>query len=639
MSHYEKAYNPPEDIQELRAKGLPWVVATCLLVIVVLSGVLFYFVAAAELSADINQSTVVPSIGYEVEFLDTESSPTQAYLPNLTSTKSSDDLTQDISTEWTSPPARSASRKFLHATVTCRNEYCAEIGRDVLIRGGNAVDSAIATVVCTGAVHPHASGFGGGLMMIIHKSENNETIVINAASSAPRSAKEETFLAYPSLAKLGFSSIATPGFLHGIWTAYKRFGSGKIAWQDLLMPTVNLLERGYPIDADFIAAVQNRFHELIAEKSMNPAYATLTEGTIFHDPVHSHFLRRLSLAADPSEFFYRGEISNQIIHEMKQRGGLLIKADLAGYETKIEKPHNIKLPNGFSIKGPTLPSSFLAIGIIVEIMMKISLDVNYLRDLLMAQRTALLRLEKSGDPDFAIYDPVVDTMGERRNNTLDDSDENFDEKDVNKLLRNLKKFLLSTNFWKQEDFVGSHINVIDREHLAVALGSTINNRFGSVRRFEKGGFLWNNAMSGFTIYDKEDSEDMHVNAVEGRKRPRTSMSPFMLFDANGKLLGCYGTTGSLNSILGISQVLLHYMLFDMDLKKSVDAPRIFATLEGAAFESGFQLNFLSELRAALSVNPMLLTDSVVHPLELLEDGTLLSVCDFRDGTDQCARGF
>ncbi|KIH50572.1 hypothetical protein ANCDUO_19350, partial [Ancylostoma duodenale] len=117
-----------------------------------------------------------------------------------------------------------------------------------------------------------------------------------------------------------YSSIGTPGFLHGIWTAYKRFGSGRISWQDLLQPSANLLERGYPVSADFVAAVQSRLHEIIAERSMNPAYDTLMEGTILREPVHSNFLRRLSTAADPIELFYRGEIANQIVYEMKHRG-------------------------------------------------------------------------------------------------------------------------------------------------------------------------------------------------------------------------------------------------------------------------------------------------------------------------------
>ncbi|VDM77427.1 unnamed protein product [Strongylus vulgaris] len=324
-------------------------------------------------------------------------------------------------------------------------------------------------------------------MTVVKFQASNETVVINSGSSAPRSVREETFLANPNLAKIGYSSIGTPGFLHGIWTAYKRFGSGRIAWQDLLLPTIHLLERG-----------------------------------------------RYSNRSD------------------------------------------------------------------------ISLDINYLVDLLAAQRSGLMRLEQIGDPDFAVSDPVKESLAERRNNSINDSEEEAEDVggvDINGLL------------WKlnHEDTVGSHINVIDNGHMAVSLSSTINEKFGSVRRFEKGGFIWNNAMSGFTIHDKEDSEDMHENSVEGRKRSRTSMAPLMLFNQEGQLIGSYGITGSLNSILGMSQVLLHRILFDMRL--------------------------LSEMRTSMSLDPLLLIDSVVHVLERSSNGTLKAVCDFRDDSDQCARGF
>ncbi|RCN49826.1 hypothetical protein ANCCAN_04069 [Ancylostoma caninum] len=165
----------------------------------------------------------------------------------------------------------------------------------------------------------------------------------------------------------------------------------------------------FPVSADFAAAVQSRLHEIIAERTMNPAYDTLTEGAILRDPVHSNFLRRLSTAADPIELFYRGEIANQIVYEMKHRGGLLTKTDLAGYEAKIELPHSTTLPNGYTIKGPASQSSFMAIGLIVEIMMgrysngsETPMDVSYLRDLLMAQRIGLVKLEQIGRPSSSI---------------------------------------------------------------------------------------------------------------------------------------------------------------------------------------------------------------------------------------------
>ncbi|KAK5967618.1 hypothetical protein GCK32_021744 [Trichostrongylus colubriformis] len=89
---------------------------------------------------------------------------------------------------------------------------------------------------------------------------------------------------------------------------------------------------------------------------------------------------------------------------------------------------------------------------------------------------------------------------------------------------------------KDQSSVGSHINVVDGRGNTVALSSSLNERFGSVRRSMKGGFVWNNEMSSFTMPDKEKSEDVHVNAIEGRKRPRTSMMPLMLFDYGGQVM-------------------------------------------------------------------------------------------------------
>ncbi|KJH51563.1 hypothetical protein DICVIV_02300 [Dictyocaulus viviparus] len=163
-----KAYNSDEGIQELRTKGFPWVVATCLLAVFMLSGVVFYFIITAETDKnDHTKNTVEDPSPIEVEFSETINILEKDGHSDLSTPKISRRKIEKISSEWPAP-VRSTRKKFLHAAVSCQNEFCAEIGRDVLIRGGNAVDSAIATVICTGAVHPHQSGFGGGMVMLVH---------------------------------------------------------------------------------------------------------------------------------------------------------------------------------------------------------------------------------------------------------------------------------------------------------------------------------------------------------------------------------------------------------------------------------------------------------------------------------------
>ncbi|VDO26513.1 unnamed protein product [Haemonchus placei] len=329
-------------------------------------------------------------------------------------------------------------------------------------------DAAIATVICEGGVRAHATGFGGGMVMLLHDRNKNETLVISAYSAAPRTATEETFVTNPALAEIGCS-------------AYK---------------------------------------------------LTITEGEIFRDLYHAAFLRRLAIARDPVELFYRGEIANQIVLEMKQRGGLLTKVDLASYETNIEKPIEVRLSNGYTLRGPQPPSSFTALSLLVDTMMSrfwsesnITMDASYLRELLKAQQLALSRLEELGDLEYMLNDPVTQVLQAPQNSTSYDASHEEKIADIRNLMWNLK----------DQGSVGSHINVMDGGGLAVALSSSLNERFGSVRRSVKGGFVWNNEMSSFTIPDKEKSEDIHVNAVEGRKRPRSSMMPLMVFDEAGQV--------------------------------------------------------------------------------------------------------
>ncbi|VDM55362.1 unnamed protein product [Angiostrongylus costaricensis] len=297
------------------------------------------------------------------------------------------------------------------------------------------------------------------------------------------------------------------------------------------MPSVYLVGRGgslgIPISRDFGGAIKDRFNEIISEKSMITTYnVLLSEGDVFVDHVHSEFLRRLSLSRDPVEMFHRGEVAYQIVYEMKDRGGLLTKLDLAGYEATVERAQETVLPNGFILKGPQSPSAFLAISLIVEIMMS--------------------------DPDFMPDEPIVNNLRLHHNETTGFLSE---EADVTNMMKNLND--------QSQSSVGSHINVIDRDGLAVSLSSSLNSKFGSIRRSPRGGFVWNNDMSAFNILDDEDAEEEHVNGVAGRKRPRTSMAPFMLFDDRGQLLSSFGITGSVNSILAGAQVLLNNILFNM----------------------------------------------------------------------------
>ncbi|KAK6013911.1 hypothetical protein OSTOST_20745 [Ostertagia ostertagi] len=207
---------------------------------------------------------------------------------------------------------------FLGLFPVPENVVCFQ--RDVLIRGGNAVDAAIATVICEGGLRPHATGFGGGLVMLLHDRNKNETIVISAYSAAPRSATEETFIVNPALAEIG---SCTSGVICGL---QKRPGSME-TWNINITSVLSRIF--FNRDSGVLAWDLDGIQEIWVLKKfiLDSALIVIPHTEVlFRDPIHAAFLRRFAIARDPVELFYRGDIANQIIHEMKQReiGGVII---------------------------------------------------------------------------------------------------------------------------------------------------------------------------------------------------------------------------------------------------------------------------------------------------------------------------
>uniref|UniRef100_A0A914RT60 Gamma-glutamyltranspeptidase 1 n=1 Tax=Parascaris equorum TaxID=6256 RepID=A0A914RT60_PAREQ len=123
-------------------------------------------------------------------------------------------------------PSGSLHAQFKRAAIAADHGLCSEIGRDVLLLGGNVIDATIAALVCVGVVNPHSSGLGGGFIMTIYNSTTGRCVTVNARETAPASADRLMFVGNASDATIGYRSIAVPSELHGFWTIYKKFGSG-----------------------------------------------------------------------------------------------------------------------------------------------------------------------------------------------------------------------------------------------------------------------------------------------------------------------------------------------------------------------------------------------------------------------------
>ncbi|PIO76823.1 gamma-glutamyltranspeptidase, partial [Teladorsagia circumcincta] len=274
-------------------------------------------------------------------------------------------------------PSISPLGKYSRAAVAADNEYCSEIGRNVLLHGGNAVDAAVAALFCIGVMDSHSAGLGGGHFMTIYNATTQQCTVIDAREVAPKAATEEMFKDRWNDSRIGWLAVAVPGELHGLYTEFEKFGSRKVSWADLIRPTIDLLDEGFPTSHALAKALNGRAHFIANEPTMRQ-FLNPTTGEVYRvgDQIKTRTsllrtLRHLANSSDPIEEFYRGEMAREIAREFERYGGILTEADFSEYRS-IVVPHSrvvyTNLKKGRVICGPPPPSGSAVAQAILNIM-------------------------------------------------------------------------------------------------------------------------------------------------------------------------------------------------------------------------------------------------------------------------------
>uniref|UniRef100_A0AC35FUQ5 Uncharacterized protein n=1 Tax=Panagrolaimus sp. PS1159 TaxID=55785 RepID=A0AC35FUQ5_9BILA len=193
---------------------------------------------------------------------------------------------------------------------------------------------------------------------------------------APRTANSTMYKNNPEEAVLGWKSIGTPGELHGYWTVFTRYGSGRIAWKDLVDPSIKLARNGFPVSSNLAMVFEEKESFIMADENMKKAFTdprtgrVYEEGDIMKRPLLADTLEEIAQAPDPVHLFYQGGIAQTIAAEMKEHGGYLTLEDLTNYKTIVyEAPlESDALPGDLVMCGPPPPSSFAVTQAIVGIM-------------------------------------------------------------------------------------------------------------------------------------------------------------------------------------------------------------------------------------------------------------------------------
>uniref|UniRef100_A0A0P6D9U5 Gamma-glutamyltranspeptidase 1 n=1 Tax=Daphnia magna TaxID=35525 RepID=A0A0P6D9U5_9CRUS len=461
-----------------------------------------------------------------------------------------------------SPPSPSRLGKFRTAAVSSDGVPCSTIGRDVLADGGNAVDAAIATIFCIGAVNPQSAGIGGGFHMTLYDPVKRQARCLDAREVAPLAATEDMFKGNSSISQRGGLAVGVPGELAGYWAAHQQYG--KLPWSRLVLPTAELVEKGVPVNSHQANSLQIEQKIVLAEPSLrifvNEATGQVKKlGDIVRNPVFAQTLR--TIAREGVGAFYNGTLGDKMVQDIRRKGGIITKDDLMQYRPDWKDPIKVELHNNMTLYSMPPPGSGVLTAFILNI-----LDGH-----LIKEKTA----KASSDP--RIYHRIAEAFKHAYAQRTKLADPRF-VLEVNELTKNLSSEALAAETYAKindsftsndAEFYGavtynpddqgtSHVSVLDGNGMAVAITSTVNLRFGAGWISEQTGILMNDEMDDFSspnVTNYFGVPPSPANFIRPGKRPLSSMTPTIIVDSvTGKVRSVIGAAGGTKITTATAQI-------------------------------------------------------------------------------------
>lgn len=480
-----------------------------------------------------------------------------------------------------------------HGMVVTSHYLASEVGVDMLKRGGNAIDAAVATAFAAAVVFPAAGNIGGGGFIVYHGADG-EVTAFNFREKAPIAATERMFAtdddeivttefawkgAWGGVDNEanheGLLSVGVPGTVAGLYLAHQRLGH--LPWPELVQPAIDLARDGFPLSWDEL-----RMQEAIARNAdqyRSTADAFLKEGDTPHDP--GEIWRQPDLAAtlerirdNGRDGFYKGETARLIADFMREHGGLISEEDLARYEA-IEQPPIHGTYRGYDVYAMSPPSSG---GVALVEMLNIlegqqvggmgHNSAQYLHTITEAMRVAYRdRATFIGDPDFNPDMPVERLTSKHYADSIHAT--------INPVMAGVSDSSFATAHYESEET--THFSVVDSAGNAVSFTTTLEYGYGSRIVVAGAGFLLNNEMGDFNpipgLTDTRGYIGTPPNLVAPEKRMLSSMTPTIVA-RDGKPVLVVGTPGGRTIINSVLQVILNVVDFRMNVALAVEAPRI-----------------------------------------------------------------
>ncbi|MBV9471205.1 MAG: gamma-glutamyltransferase, partial [Abitibacteriaceae bacterium] len=471
-----------------------------------------------------------------------------------------------------------------HGMVASSNRLASQVGVEIMRRGGNAVDAAVAVAFTLAVTHPWAGNLGGGGFMLI-RLHNGKTTAIDYRETAPGKATRNIYLnAQGKLIQgegsstVGYRAVGVPGTVAGMELAWKKYGSGNLTWSQLIEPARRLAAQGFRVSYRLAKVFQEQGKSLRLYRDSRKIFMRQEhfyhEGEVLRQPDLATTLFRLQ--RNGAREFYTGRTARLLATDMQQHHGLMSLADLRGYRAKERTPLRGTY-RGYGIISMPPPSSG---GAVLLEMLNILEGYNLSKlNPFSAQKYHLLtetmkrayadRAEYMGDTDFVklpIQGLIDKAYATRQRSTI-----------------NLNHTTPSTHIKAgkpsgSEASETTHFTVVDKDGNAVSNTYTLNGYFGSGVVAQGTGIILNNEMDDFAakpgVPNSYGLIQNERNAIAPHKRPLSSMTPTFVLHKDGSLWFAVGSPGGPTIINTVLQVIINVIDYHMDLQQAVDAPRI-----------------------------------------------------------------
>lgn len=475
------------------------------------------------------------------------------------------------------PKEKVTGRLAESAMVVCAHPLAAKVGVDILKKGGNAVDAAIATQFALAVVYPVAGNIGGGGFMVLRLADG-KVATLDYREKAPGAATPNMYIGetgelVEGLSTEGHLASGVPGTVAGLVEANASYS--KLPWKDLVQPAIDLARNGFALtkrEAEGLTEIQK---DLVRLNTVSPDFLLKEEwkeGDIIKWDDLANTLEHIRDQGKAG--FYEGKTADDIVAEMNRGKGLITHDDLKSYTATWREPL-IGFYKGHKVISMPPPSS----GGIALLQLLKSVEPYPIADwgLNSAKTTHLLteaerrvyadRATHLGDPDFIKVPTSLLTDSLYTVNRM----KSFDESKAT-----LSSSIQAGVFAGESDQT-THLSVVDKDGNAVSVTTTLNGGYGSMVIVDGSGFFLNNEMDDFSA--KPGAPNMYgviggeANKILPQKRMLSSMTPTIV-EKDGKLLMVVGTPGGSTIITSVFQTILNVLDHNMTMQEAVSAKRV-----------------------------------------------------------------